>query len=167
MLICRCMESMSKPDTWTPHPGGGVQGRGAKRGSEHQLSQSISSVPHAATAMGDSHLEGLCHAPLTHADVRDNQRHYKCPKKPMSRLSHLFLSTDSHLYHICLPTGPLPSHQIPLPRTSVGCISWAVWKLGCTCCIWAFVHGGDGEKLLSFSYLPHGCLIWRKSQLIN
>ena len=54
---------------------------------------------------------------LIHAEFSDTQRHQKWPQKPMSRLSHLVLFTDSHLHGISSPAGPLSSHLIPFPRS--------------------------------------------------
>ena len=87
-----------------------------ERSAQH-LSQSMSFLPRAATEMGDSHLKGLCHAFLIHAEFSDTQRHQKWPQIPMSKLFHLFLFTDSHLHGISSPAGPFSSHLIPFPRS--------------------------------------------------
>lgn len=90
------------------------------------------------------------------------------PRNPRPGYPTPFLFVDSHLYGVCPPAGAHPSHLIQLPvKPPVGSISSLLWNLHCPGCTQAIAHGGTGDKLLSCSCLPPGCLLCRKAHLMS
>lgn len=165
---------MSKADTWTPHPGGDVQERealfffffSAPWKSVHSICTTpclfylLQSLP-----IEDSHLESLCHTLLIHAEGSDTQNYQKWPQKLMSRLSHLFLFTDSHPHGMSPPAALQPSHIIVLPRTPQWVASAQFFgnlteHVAPGPCPWW------GWRETPFLFLPPTWL-WRKCQLMS
>lgn len=95
---------------------------------------------------------------LIHAEVSDTQKYLKQPQKTISRLTHLFLFTDSHPHGISPPAKSAFPHHC-----SAICVSSVLCKLGCTRCIRAMSMVRMERS--SFPLASHMALFWRKCQL--